>query len=441
MMRSRAWIGFVSRRWFAARKASGGAASSVLASAGLAVGVAALIVVLGVMNGFQMGYIESILEVSSFHVRVTEEGTGGPDWSLVEKLSSMRGVRSVLPFVETVVLASGADGGSLPLKIEAVPADAGSRDPGFVSALGLAKPGSGGPGPESPLFSGSEGIALGSELSRSLNAARGSSLGLTAIVADPEEGIGTRELDYPVTSVFHSGYYEFDSNLGFISLEKARELFPAGASIRYIYGVKLKDRYADRAFLAEFRKLGLEGASAESWRDYNRSFFGALRTEKTVMMLLVGLIFLVVGVNIYHSMRRNVAERMEDIAVLKALGGSAEELTRSFMLDGLAVGVAGAVSGAILGLLLAVNINGVFHIVEAAVNGALGLAARLFGGGGAAFSIFSPQYFYLMEVPVRVLFPETCFVVAAAIGSSVAAAWSAASRVSSFDPAEVLRYE
>lgn len=441
MMRSKAWIGFVSRRWFAARKASGGAASSVLASAGLAVGVAALIVVLGVMNGFQMGYIESILEVSSFHVRVTKEGMGGPDWSLVEKLSSLKGVRSVLPFVETVVIASGADGGSLPLKIEAVPADAGSRDPGFISALGLAKPGSGGASPEAPLFSGSEGIALGSELSRSLNAARGSSLGLTAIVADPEEGIGTKELRYPVTSVFHSGYYEFDSNLGFISLEKARELFPAGASIRYVYGVKLKDRYADRAFLAEVRKLGLEGASAESWRDYNRSFFGALRTEKTVMMLLVGLIFLVVGVNIYHSMRRNVAERMEDIAVLKALGGSAEELTRSFMLDGLAVGVAGALSGALLGLLLAVNINGVFHIVETAVNGALGLAARLFGGGGSAFSIFSPQYFYLMEVPVRVLFPETCFVVAAAIGSSVAAAWSAASRVSSFDPAEVLRYE
>lgn len=441
MMKSKAWIGFVSRRWFAARKASGGAASSVLASAGLAVGVAALIVVLGVMNGFQMGYIESILEVSSFHVRVTKEGKGGPDWSLVEKLSSLKGVRSVLPFVETVVLASGADGGSLPLKIEAVPADSGSRDPGFISALGLSRPGAGGGAAETPLFSGSEGIALGSELSRSLNAARGSTLSLTAIVADPEEGIGTRELGYPVSSVFHSGYYEFDSNLGFISLEKARELFPSGASIRYVYGVKLKDRYADRAFLSEFKKLGPEGASAESWRDYNRSFFGALRTEKTVMMLLVGLIFLVVGVNIYHSMRRNVAERMEDIAVLKALGGSAEELTRSFMLDGLAVGVAGALSGALLGLLLAVNINGVFHIVEAAVNGALGAAARLFGGGGAAFSIFSPQYFYLMEVPVRVLFPETCFVVAAAIGSSVAAAWSAAARVASCDPAEVLRYE
>jgi lipoprotein-releasing system permease protein len=441
MMRNKAWIGFVSRRWFAARKASGGAASSVLASAGLAVGVAALIVVLGVMNGFQMGYIESILEVSSFHVRVTKEGTGGPDWSLVEKLSSLRGVRSVLPFVETVVLASGADGGSLPLKLEAVPPDAGARDPGFISALGLAKPGAGGASSKTPLFSGSEGIALGSELSRSLNAASGSSLSLTAIVADPEEGIGTRELSYPVTSVFHSGYYEFDSNLGLISLEEARDLFPKGAGISYVYGVKLKDRYADRTFLAEFKKLGLEGASAESWRDYNRSFFGALRTEKTVMMLLVGLIFLVVGVNIYHSMRRNVAERMEDIAVLKALGGSAEELTRSFMLDGLAVGLAGALSGAILGLLIAVNINGVFHLVEVAVNGALGLAARLFGGGEAAFSIFSPQYFYLMEVPVRVLFPETCFVVAAAIGSSVAAAWSAASRVASYDPAEVLRYE
>lgn len=440
MIRNEAWVGFVSRRWFAARKASGGAASSVLASAGLAVGVAALIVVLGVMNGFQLGYINSILEVSSFHVRVTKEGSEGPDWSLVEKLSSIKGVRSVLPFVETVVLASSPDGGTLPLKIEAVPSDSGSRDPGFLSALGVARS-SAEVFAQGGLFAGSEGLVLGSELVRSLNATSGSSVGLTAIVADPEEGIGARELKYPVSAIFHSGYYEFDSSLGFISLEKAQDFFPRGANIRYIYGVKLKDRYADRAFLSEFKKLKVEGAAAESWRDYNRSFFGALRTEKTVMMLLVGLIFLVVGVNIYHSMRRNVAERMEDIAVLRALGGSSEELTRAFMFDGLAVGVAGALSGAMLGLLLAVNINGVFHLVEVAVNGAMSLAIRLFGGGSAAFSIFSPQYFYLMEVPVRVLFPETCFIVAAAIGSSVAAARWAASRVSSCDPAEVLRYE
>lgn len=445
-LKSEAWIAYVSRRWFAARKASGGAASSVLAASGLGVGVAALIVVLGVMNGFQLGYIESILEVSSFHLRITKESDSGPDWALAERLASLKGARSVLPLVETEVLASSPSGGTLPLKLIAVPADAAERDPGFCAAIGVAGAngaggGAGSAGAARGLFGTSGGLLLGSELSRSLNAASGSSLSLTAVVADPEEGIGTKELDYPVAGLFHSGYYDFDSNLGFLSIDKAPELFPRGASLRYVYGVKLKDRYADRSFMAELKKAGLGDLEVESWRDYNRSFFGALRTEKTVMMLLVGLIFLVVGVNIYHSMRRNVAERMEDIAVLKALGGSAEELTRAFMLDGLAVGLAGALAGAAAGLLIAVNINGVFHLVELSVNGLLGLAARLLGGGGSAFSIFSPQYFYLMEVPVRVLFPETCFVVAAAIGSSVAAAGAAASRIASCEPAEVLRYE
>ncbi|HRY73912.1 MAG TPA: ABC transporter permease, partial [Spirochaetia bacterium] len=173
----------------------------------------------------------------------------------------------------------------------------------------------------------------------------------------------------------------------------------------------------------------------------NRSFFGALRTEKTVMMLLVGLIFAVVGVNIYHAMRRSVAERMEDIALLKAVGGGAEEIRSAFVLDGLAIGGGGALAGLLLGLLVAVNVNEVFGLVEAAANAAAALWSRLSGLSGGDFRVFSPQYFYLMEVPVRVLFPETLFVVAAAVASAAAAAGAAASRVASLEPAEVLRYE
>jgi lipoprotein-releasing system permease protein len=160
------------------------------------------------------------------------------------------------------------------------------------------------------------------------------------------------------------------------------------------------------------------------------------------MMLLIGLIFLVVGVNIFHSMRRAVAERTEDIAVLKAMGADSGQLRRIFVLDGLAIGTGGAVVGLVIGLLIAVNVNEVFSIVETIVNGAVDLAARMLGSfGGSDFRIFSPQYFYLMEVPVRVLFPETFFVTAAAIASAAAAAASAAGRVSGLAPAEVLRYE
>ena len=91
-------------------------------------------------------------------------------------------------------------------------------------------------------------------------------------------------------------------------------VFPQNELVRYTYGVKLKDRYADARMLRSLQSdLGLGPDRAESWRDYNRAFFGALRTEKTVMMLLIGLIFLVVGVNVFHSMRRAVAEKTEDM--------------------------------------------------------------------------------------------------------------------------------
>lgn len=226
-------------------------------------------------------------------------------------------------------------------------------------------------------------------------------------------------------------------------------LLPPDGVLRVVFGIKLVDRYEDGRFAAGFGKLlaglrtdGLiEAGSLETWKSYNRSFFGALRTEKTAMMLLVGLIFLVVGVNIYHAMRRTVAERSEDLAVLRALGGSARDLRRTFILDGLAVGAGGALAGLALGLLVVVNVNEVFSLVEFIVNGPGVLVSRIAGGTGGDFRVFSPRDFYLVEVPVRVFFPETLFIVAAAASSGALAAGAAAGRVLTLDPAEALHYE
>jgi lipoprotein-releasing system permease protein len=228
-----------------------------------------------------------------------------------------------------------------------------------------------------------------------------------------------------------------------LPFSSASALFPAGSTVRFVYGVKLRDRNSDAIFRERLQKdLGLGPERVEGWRDYNRAFFGALRMEKTVMMLLIGLIFLVVSVNIFHSMRRAVAERTEDIAILKAMGASPEDVRRVFVIDGLIIGAGGALAGLVLGLLVAVNVNEVFSIVEGAVNGVSSLASKIAGSlGGGDFRVFSPQYFYLMEVPVRVLFPETFFVTAAAIAAAAAAAAVAARRISSLAPAEVLRYE
>jgi lipoprotein-releasing system permease protein len=438
-MRATRWIGFVSRRWFTARRESGGSAGSLLAASGIAIGVAALIVVLGVMNGFQLGFIDSILQVSSFHVRIDDERKGGVDEALVSRIASEPGVESVLPFAETRCLLSTRDGRAFPLALRAIPDDSQKRDPGMMAALGIEKKGMIG------AWNSGGGIILGAELARYLELAPGSEADLLVVSADGEAGVEANTVKVHVDGLFRSGYYDFDFGMAILPFSSSvcASIFPVANAVRYTYGAKLHDRYSDAGFVERLRTdLGLGVDRVEGWRDYNRAFFGALRTEKSVMMLLIGLIFLVVGVNIFHSMRRAVAEKTEDIAVLKAMGAAPEELRRVFVFDGLAIGTSGAVIGLVLGLLVAVNVNEVFSIVETIINSAIGLASRVIGSiNSSNFRVFSPQYFYLLEVPVRVLFPETFFVTAAAIASAAGAAAVAANRVSRLVPAEVLRDE
>ena len=441
-MKLKRWIGFVSIRWFGAAKENGGSASSLLAGAGIAVGVAALVVVLGVMNGFQLGYINSILDVSSFHVRVDDQrvfsgtASSGPDEALISHIAAEPGVKSVLPFVETRCLISARDGRSFPLVVRAMPEDAPKRDPDMMKAFGIE----GSTPPDA--WPGRGGLFLGTEIARYLDLKPGSNVDLL-VVSGGNDGIEAKTITLRIDGLFRSGYYDFDFGMAIMPFSAASAIFPKEVPAQFVYGIKLHDRNSDAFFCERLMSdFGLGSDRAESWRDYNRAFFGALRIEKTVMMLLVGLIFLVVGVNIFHSMRRAVAVRSEDIAVLKAMGASPGDIGRVFIIDGLVIGTGGAIVGLCIGLLIAVNVNEVFSIVEAVVNGFSMLASRIAGSlGGGGFRVFSPQYFYLMEVPVRVLFPETFFVTAAAIAAAAAASSAAARSVSKLPPAEVLRYE
>ena len=435
-MNRRAWIRQVSRRWFSARKSAGGSGPSALAAAGIGVGVAALIVVLGVMNGFQRGYIDTILEVSSYDVRLETAAGDGSEADLLSRIRSQKGVKCAVPFSEAQVLASGSDGRSQPLRVRTVPRDIDRMDPGFVAALGL---------PEGRLGD-IKGLVIGSEFARFLNVVPGDEIDVLGVSADREEGISTWSRRLPVGAVFHSGFYDFDMGLAFVVVGGGAAASPAaggalsvaGGASRSI-GIKLDDRNRDSAFVAKLEAMGIEGATG--WRDYNKAFFGALRTEKTIMMLLVGLIFAVVGVNIFQSMRRGVHERMEEIALLRSLGGRASEIQGIFVADGLAIGFIGAMSGLVLGLLVASNVNGILAVSGSILNWISSAIAGLSGGRPADLSVYSPAYFYLMEVPVKVLYPETVFVVGAAIASAGAAAASAAGRIADYEPAELLRHE
>jgi lipoprotein-releasing system permease protein len=429
----------VAARYVRTRRRDRGYGSSLLSVLGIGVGVMTLTVVLAVMNGFQLGFIESIVELSSYHLQVTAAGAGASaGGALEEALRGLPRVRAVVPFVERQALLETPYARPRACSVRAVPPRLLALDPSQAGRLEMRD------GSFDLGLAGS--IVIGSELAAATGARVGDPLDLVTLDRG-QGGISARRSPLVVTGIFRTGYYDFDAGLAYVALDAADALFGAGAFASRTWGVKIADRFADEAAVRAVSRLpGAGGWQVQSWRRYNRSFFDALFMEKLMMMLLVGLIFVVVGFNVYHSLRRTVFEKVEEIAVLKALGIPPLQVQAVFMLEGLLIGLAGAGAGMALGLLVSANINMVFTIVEKIVNGLLAAGAALAApllpaGGGGGFSIFSPMYFYLTTVPSRVLPREAFLVVFLALLACVAAAWAASRAVSRNRPAEVLRNE
>lgn len=426
------WIFYTAFRFLKNRRATRGLATAILSSAGVAVGVTALIVVLSVMNGFQLGFIEDILGIGSYHIRLRV----GQELSanMITAVEQAKGVRSIVRIEETQTLIHGELTKLQSCQVRGVPDDIAQRDPHFIGQLNIT---TGGLNPSAP-----RGIVLGRELAVSLGAGPGSTVSLLTLAGTAAGNLSPQTLDFFVTGVFECGYYQYDRTLAIVSLEAIEEL--AGKGSEFLYGVKIDNRNAvDRGIGAVENALSGVSFESDTWRSFNSSFFGALRTEKLVMMLLLSLIFLVTGFNTYHSLKRAIYEKREQIAVLRTLGALPREVRWVFVLDGGVIGITGAVAGILLGLLLAGNINDVFAFIEGVANGLLNWISRTLSAGGSSrnVSFFSPVYFYLTEVPIRVLLLEVAGIFAFGVSSSLAAASLASKQISEIRPAKVLRYE
>jgi lipoprotein-releasing system permease protein len=293
---------------------------------------------------------------------------------------------------------------------------------------------------------------LGAELARRMGLRIGDEIILFSIAGilsggagadtpDSEESAGAET--FKVTGIFRTGFYEYDTGWGFINIESAGAFSDAGP----LLGAKLKNRFQDRHALEMAQKAladisEFEGAKLSSWRDYNRSFFGALRTEKLFMFILVGLIFIVVGLNIFQARRRAVLEHREEIGLLRAVGGGEQAVRFVFVCDGAIIGFSGAASGLALGLLIASHISAFFALLEGIVNFFIAIVNIFAGAGGAGeFALFSPAVFYIKEIPTRIIPHEVALIFMFGFLSALLAAWFASGKVSRIRPAEVLRYE
>jgi lipoprotein-releasing system permease protein len=431
------WICFIAARYiFRKRKSSPAPALSIL---GIAVGVLALIVILSVMNGFQLGFIESILEISSYHLRIGPI-TGGNIEEMRKAVLAVPGIKAAVPFQEFHGLVQGKRGGQLAAVVRGLPERAVEMDAAMAGRLSFEQGSFG--------FNNKTDALLGAEFARRLGVSTGDEITLFSIPsifnAAGDDGSGLRT--FTVTGMFRTGFYEYDTSWMFIDFDGAADFSENGP----VLGIKLKNRFHDRQAIDLARK-NLENnpafaeAAFSSWRDYNRSFFGALRTEKLFMFILVGLIFIVVGLNIYQAQRRSVLEHREDIGLLRAIGGGERAVQLVFVIDGAIIGFSGASAGLVLGLLTASNIPRVFSAIETAVNffiNIVNIIANFFGGGDVGdFFFFSPAVFYIKEIPSRIIPGEIVLIFLFGLLSALLAAWFASRKAARIRPAEVLRYE
>ncbi len=433
-MKNIRWIFFTSFRYLSNRKASGRIGPATLSIAGISIGVMALVSVLGIMNGFQLGFIEDIININSFHIRVYSKHVD-PDPDVIALLKNIDGIKSVLPFMDIQTLVKGDYSDYEAVNIRAVPENLEDYDPDMAHQLNLLS------GDIELTFPDS--IIIGTQLASRLGTILNDKISLVSMGGSGFRNLKPSDREFTVTGLFQSGYYNFDRSMGFVNIATSGALSSGKENI--IYGVKLENKFQDRdiALLVK-EKLGKE-YDVVSWRDFNSSFFGALRTEKIAMMLVIGLIFIVVGVNIKHSLERSLVEKKEEIAILISLGANPFSVRVIFVIEGFLIGFLGAVIGLILGLLITENINSIFSGISSLLVYIESVFRLIFiplkDSSTYTAPVFSAANFYITELPVRIIYSEVMLVFLFAVFTSTIAAYSASGIISRYRPSEVLRYE
>lgn len=424
-----AWIYFVSRRFSSVDRKGRSAVTGFLAALGIALGVMTLITVLGVMNGFQMSFVDAIMEISSCHIQVS----GVDDTNKAEFLRFCKKHKNIVAaggFYESQALITGGRGREASAIIRGVESGIMECDKGFARELHIV----------SGAFdlSDSGSIVLGSYLAQSLGVNIGGTVNLLAMSGGNDVALISQNREFRVTGIFECGYADINSSFAFISDEAAKANFGSGSQLKY--GIKLIRRNADIKAAADI-EAAFPNVKAQSWREFNRSFFGTLRIEKNILMLLVFLIFVVVGINIYNGMRRLVFERAEEISVLSALGASEKEIKSIFIMCGFTGGFIGSLAGTAAGLFLCVNIGSVFMGISHIMFFAEYLAALIFSPQNAAFIYENPMYRIYASIPARFYFSEVLAVSLFGLAAPLFAALQASKNVLKMNVAEVLHDE
>ncbi|GMO11582.1 MAG: ABC transporter permease [Treponemataceae bacterium] len=455
------WILFVARRFSRVDKKTRSNVTGSLSMLGICFGVVTLIVTLSVMNGFQRTYIDSIMEAGSSHLRITasaDDGSSGAD-GIVETVRALGGVKTVYPFYEAQTLLAGTEENAdrqTPALIRALPADICSIDDGFAREIKIVQ------GEFNTKDAGS--IIVGANLANKLGVSIGDEVNLLALSGSSAIDMISRNRIFTITGIFRSGYAEINSTYVFIALEDGERIFSGDSTDSFsgdsddagiagktgknaplpLYAVKLFDPNLAGSVKLELtamlEKAKIE-AKIESWQDFNRAFFGALRIEKNMLMLLVCIIFLVVAVNIYNGMCRMVFERRSEIAIFSALGAKKRDIQAIFVVRSFLTGFSGTVLGLILALLICTQMRNIFMFVSDVQYYVELFFTMLFNPQYAGFVRPNPMFWVYASIPARIYFTETAFTCLFGVLASTLSAFFASLNILNLSVSEVLHDE
>ena len=389
---------------------------SLISIAGIALGVAVLIVVLSVMNGFQKEVRERILGVAS-HVEITGLGGTLADWRSVARIATEHPrVLAAAPFVQAqgMLTAGGrARGvvvrGVLP-EVEDRVTDIGSK---MVS------------GRLDALSAGAYNIVLGADLSRALGVLPGDKLALIAPQGTvTPAGVIPRLRQFSVAGTFNVGFNEADAGLAIVHLEDAQRLYQLGSRVSGVR-LKLDDLFAARSVAREIlAKLGPD-AFASDWTRSHANLFRAVQIEKRMMFIILTLIIAVAAFNVVSTLVMLVTDKQADIAILRTLGASPGSIMQIFVVHGALIGVVGTLLGVAGGVALGLNVETVVPAIENALG----------------FKFLAKDVYLIPDLPSEVQPPDVIGIAVVSLVLSLAATLYPSWRASRVNPAEALRYE
>ncbi|MBV9860601.1 MAG: lipoprotein-releasing ABC transporter permease subunit [Alphaproteobacteria bacterium] len=381
---------------------------------GIALGVATLIIVMSVMNGFRADLVSRILGLNG-HLGVYGQSGGLTDFDAdAQKVRALPGVVSATPLIEGQVMATSDAGAAGALVRGIRPDDIRGRKliADHIVAGSLAD-------------FGDDGIVVGGRLARRLGVAVGSSLTLISPQGNATAfGTMPRLKTYHVVGLFDVGMYEYDNSFIYVPLEAAQVFFRLPNAVTNL-----------EVFVADADRVGRErqliaqalggGIRIVDWQQANSGLVNAVEIERNVMFLILTLIIVVAAFNIISSMIMMVKDKGRDIAILRTMGASRGMILRIFMLSGASVGVIGTVAGFALGLAFTENIE----------------AIRQFVQGIVGTDLFAAEIYFFTRIPARIDTQEVATVVLMALALSFLATLYPSWRAARLDPVEGLRYE